>query len=89
MNASRQIGKGSITVLSRRRRGELLEEGPEVRWHHVVEAFTVVEHEPAVEHQASHAIGDRLGNLADDRSAVAVSDQHDVGQIMADDVVHD
>lgn len=55
----------------------------------VIEAFSVVENESAPEHQSPNAIRNHFRHLADDRSAVAVSDQNDVGQTTADDEVHD
>src|SRR6476619_7534111 len=60
-----------------------------MRGHSVIEAFTVVEHEPAPVHKSPNAIRDRFRHLADNRAAVAVPDQNDVGQTTADDEIHD
>jgi hypothetical protein len=60
-----------------------------MRGHSVIEAFTVVEHEPAPVHKSPNAIRDRFRHLADNRAAVAVSDQNDVGQTTADDEIQD
>jgi hypothetical protein len=55
--------------------------------HSVIEAFPVVENESAPEHQSPDVVRDRLYHLADNRAAVAVSDQDDVGQTEADNEI--
>jgi len=60
-----------------------------VRWHNVIQAFSIVENEPAPVHQPPNSIRDRFRHLADDRSAVAVPDQDNVSQTRADDEIDD
>ena len=60
-----------------------------VRREVVVDALAVLDHERRVEHQPLQPIRDQLRDPAHDRSAEAVTDQHDVAQVPADDVVRD
>src|SRR6202023_235301 len=59
------------------------------RRYRVEDALTAVEHEGVPEDEPPPPIRNGLHYFADDCAAVAVTDQHDVGEVVTDDEIHD
>ena len=89
MNASRQIGHGSATVLSPDAFARLVEQLLVVRRDLVGEGVPVLGHERVPEHEPPDPLGDLARDPRDHRAAERVPDQHHVLEVAVDDVVDD
>ncbi len=58
-------------------------------WHCVVQALAVVEDECVEVHHCAQPVRDAIGHARDHAAAIRVAAQHDVGQVLPADQIHD
>ena len=85
MNASRQTGYGSTTAPSPRSAATCVHGLVVVGRADVVQRLAVEQDEGVPVDEAPDPVGELLGELRDDRAAVAVADEDDVAQVGRDD----